>query len=175
MKLFVINLDRADERRRKMKQQFEQLGLEVTFHRAVDARELTPQQYATVDRETRRLQGLWPQADGSVANWISQRQVMRDMVENSTEIAAIFEDDAGLSPDLPEVLDALERRPFDFDIIKLNRRSQRKPFLPVGDLTTGHRIGRVRYHDYGNEGYVITRDAARHFLESTPRMMWEID
>ena len=193
MKLFVINLDRADERRHKMKQQFEQLGLEVTFHRAVDARELTPQQYATVDRETRRLQGLWPQADGSVANWISQRQVMRDMVENlnipsfcqrqvmrdmvenGTEIAAIFEDDAGLSPDLPEVLDALKRRPFDFDIIKLNRRSQSKPFLPVGDLTTGHRIGRVRYHDYGNEGYVITRDAARHFLENTPRMMWEID
>ena len=175
MKLFVINLDRAHERRRKMKQQFEQLGLEVAFHRAVDARELTPQQYAAVDRDTRRLQGLWPQADGSVANWISQRQVMRDMVENGTEIAAIFEDDAGLSPDLPEVLDALERRQFDFDIVKLNRRSQSKPFLPVGDLTTGHRIGRVRYHDYGNEGYVITRDAARHFLESTPRMMWEID
>ena len=174
MKLFVVNLDRAEERRHRMKRQFEQLGLEVTFHRAVDASDLTPRDYARVNRESRRLLGLWPQADGSIANWISQRQVMRKIVENGTEIAAIFEDDAGLSPDLPEVLDALERRPFAFDIVKLNRRS-RRPFLPVSTLNTGHRIGRIRYHDYGNEGYVITRDAARHFLENTPRMMWEID
>lgn len=175
MRLFVVNLARARERRRRMKRQFEQLGLEVTFHRAVDAGELTPQDYARVDRATRRLLGLWPQADGSIANWISQRQVMRTIVENGTELAAIFEDDAGLSPDLPDVLAALERRPFAFDIVKLNRRSQKKPFLPVGTLNTGHRIGRIRYHDYGNEGYVITRDAARHFLKSTPTMMWEID
>lgn len=175
MKLFVINIERAQERRSRIKRQFEELGLEVTFHRAVDARQLTAQHYAQVDRETRRLQGLWPQADGSIANWISQRQVMRNMVENGVEVAAIFEDDAGLSPDLPAVLEALERRPFAFDIVKLNRRSENKRFLPIGNLNAGYRVGRVRYHDFGNEGYVITRDAARHFLENTPMMMWEID
>lgn len=174
MKLFVVNLDRAEERRRRISRQFEQLGLEVTVHRAVDARDLTEQDYARVNREARRLLGLWPQADGSIANWISQRQVMQEIVENNTDVAAIFEDDAGLSPALPEVLDALERRPFAYDIVKLNRRSSR-PFIPVRTLPTGHRVGRIRYHDYGNEGYVITREAACHFLENTPRMMWEID
>lgn len=174
MKLFVINLERAVERRRRMEEQFASLGLEATFHRAVDARELTPEHYAQVDRETRQRLGLWPQADGSIANWMSQRQVMREIVEKGPETAVIFEDDAGLSPDLPEVLDALERRPFAFDVVKLNRRSNRI-FIPCERLDTGHRVGRVRYHDYGSEGYVITRDAARHFLENTPMMMWEID
>ena len=42
-------------------------------------------------------------------------------------------------------------------------------------MTHRHSVGRVRYSDYGNEGYVITREAARYFLENTPRMMWEID
>ena len=175
MKLFVINLARAEERRRRMEKRFASLGLEVTFHHAVDAQELTPEHYAQVDRETRRRLGLWPQADGSIANWTSQRQVMREMVENGPETAAIFEDDAVLSADLPEVLNALERRPFAFDIVKLNRRSLKKAFVPVSVLTTGHQVGRVRYSDHGNEGYVMTRDAARHFLENTPKMTWEID
>ena len=158
-----------------MEEQFASLGLEATFHPAVDAQELTPEHYAQVDRETRRRLGLWPQADGSIANWISQRQVMREIVENGPETVAILEDDAGLSADLPKVLGALERRSFAFDIVKLNRRSLKKPFIPCERLTTGHRVGRIRYHDYGSEGYVITRDAARHFLENTPKMMREID
>lgn len=175
MKLFVINLARSGERRYRMEQQFASLGLEATFHRAVDAQELTPEHYAQVDRKTRRRLGLWPQADGSIANWTSQRQVMREVVENGPETVAIFEDDAVLSADLPEVLDALECRPFAFDVVKLNRRSLKKTFVPVSVLTTGHRVGRVRYHDHGSEGYVMTRDAARYFLENTPKMMWEID
>ncbi|MCY3825500.1 MAG: glycosyltransferase family 25 protein [Nitrospinae bacterium] len=175
MKVFVINLERAEDRRRRMEEQFESLGLEATFYPAVDAKELTPDHYAQVDRETRWRLGLWPQADGSVANWISQRQVMREIAKNGPETAAIFEDDAGLSAELPAVLDALERRPFAFDVIKLNRRSLKKTFIPCERLATGHRVGRVRYHDYGSEGYVITREAARHFLENTPLMMREID
>lgn len=175
MKVFVINLARAEQRRRRMKQQFESLGLEATFHRALDAQELTREHYAQVNRETRRRLGLWPQADGSIANWISQRQVMREIVGNGPETVAIFEDDAVLSADLPGVLDALECRPFAFDVVKLNRRSLKKTFVPMSVLTTGHRVGRVRYSDHGNEGYVMTRDAARHFLENTPKMTWEID
>ena len=169
MKVFVINLARACERRRRMEEQFASLGLEATFHRAVEARELTPEHYAQVDRETRRRLGLWPQADGSIANWISQRQVMREIVENGPETAAIFEDDAGLSADFPEVLGALERRPFAFDVVKLNRRALKKIFIPCERLATGHRVGRVRYHDYGSEGYVITRDAAATFWRTRPR------
>ena len=175
MKLFVVNMELATERRSRMERQFKSLGLKATFFRAMDARELSEEDYARVDREFRRRLGLWPQADGSIANWVSQRRVMREIVDSGTEIAAIFEDDAGLSPELPVVLQALESRPFSFDIVKLNRRSLTRTFIPVELLPTGHRVGRVRFHDYGNEGYVITRDAAHHFLENTPKMTWEID
>ena len=175
MKLFVINLARACDRRRRMEEQFASLGLEATFHPAVDIRDFTQETYSKVDRDTRRRLGLWPQADGEIACWMSHHQIMREIVKNGPETAAIFEDDAGLSADLPKVLGALERRSFAFDVVKLNRRSLKKTFIPCERLTTGHRVGRIRYHDYGSEGYVITRDAARHFLEKTPKMMREID
>jgi len=174
MKAFVINLARAVERRRRMEEQFAALGLEATFHSAADIRDFTQETYTKVDRETRRRLGLWPQADTEIACWMSHHQIMQEIVENGPETAAIFEDDAGLSAELPAVLDALERRPFAFDVVKLNRRSPRT-FIPCEHLETGHRVGRVRYHDYGSEGYVITREAARHFLENTPLMMREID
>ena len=175
MKAFVINLARAVERRRRMEKQFASLGLEATFHSAADIRDFTQETYTNVDRETRRRLGLWPQADAEIACWMSHHQIMQEIVENGPETAAIFEDDAGLSADLPEVLDALECRPFAFDVVKLNRRSLKKTFIPCERLDTGHRVGRVRYSDYGSEGYVITREAARHFLENTPMMMREID
>ena len=137
MKVFVINLARACERRRRMEEQFASLGLEATFHPAVDARELTPEHYAQVDRETRRRLGLWPQADGEIACWMSHHQIMQEIVENGPETAAILEDDAVLSADLPKVLGALERRPFAFDVVKLNRRSLKKPSFRVSALRRG--------------------------------------
>ena len=174
MKAYVINLERAEERRRRMEEQFASLALEATFHPAADIRDFTQETYSMVDRETRRRLGLWPQADAEIGCWLSHYQIMKEIVEKGPETVAVFEDDAGLSADLPEVLDALEQRPFAFDVVKLNRRS-RRTFIPCERLKTGHRVGRVRYHDYGSEGYVITREAARHFLENTPRMMREID
>ena len=119
--------------------------------------------------------GLRPQADGSIANWLSQRQVMRNIVENGPETVAIFEDDAELAPELSAVLAVLGKRSVSFDVVKLNIRRPSKTFIPYKRLSTGHRIGRVRYYDFGTEGYVITRDAARRFLEATPKMMWEMD
>ena len=175
MKAFVINLERAVERRRRMEEQFAALGLEAAFHPAVDARELTPEHYALVDRETRRRLGLWPQADGSIANWISQRRVMREIVENGPETAAIFEDDAGLSAELPAVLDALDRRPFAFDVVKLNRRSS-KPFIPCERLETGPpgrpgalprlRQRRLRHHARG--GAPFSREHAPDDARNRP-------
>ena len=175
MKIVVINLARAEARRKRMEEQFAALGLEAGFHEAVDGRRLTQEHYGQVDRETRRRRGLKPQPDGSIANWLSQTRVMRELVENGPEVLTILEDDAVLAAELPEVLGALERRPFAYDIVKLNRRTPRKKFVRSMQLSTGHYAGRVRFHDFGCEGYVITREAARHFLERFPRMTWEID
>ena len=175
MHLFVINLEQAVDRRISMQAQMQALGLNADFHRAIDGEKLTPEQFAKVDREARRRLGLYPQANGSIANWLSQRQVMQKVVKNGPEMIAIFEDDALLSTDLPAVLAALELRPFAFDVVKLNRRSWRKTFIPCHQLTTGHRVGRIKYADSGSEGYVLTREAASHFLNRTPQMVREID
>ncbi len=112
-----------------MERQFEELGLQATFYPAIDGKSLTQAHYEKVDRVARRRLGLYPQADGSIANWLTQREVMQQVVDHGPEAVAIFEDDALLSAELPKVLEELEKRPFRYDVVKLNRRSKKKRFI----------------------------------------------
>ncbi len=175
MRLIVINLARAKCRRQRVTEEFRKVGLNAEFHVAVDGKRLSARDYDQVDRSTPRRMGLKSQGDALIGNWLSQRQVMKEVVENGPDIVAIFEDDVELSPELPCLLTALQRDKISFDIVKLARRKTEKTFIPYRKLSSGHVIGRVRYHDSGTEGYVITRDAARRFLTHTPKMTWALD
>ena len=175
MRIVLISLERATERRQRMAEEFARVGLDYEIRPAKDARTLTDEDRAFVDRAARERLGLYPIPDGSLANTLSQRGAMWDLVRNGPEMMAVFEDDARFEPSLPFVLGELERRPTMFDIVKLQRRNPHRPFVPTIPLGTGHCLGRVRFADYGSDGYVITREAARLILERTPRMIREID
>ena len=175
MKTVLINLPQARERRDAMTREFASVGLSFEIHEALDGVRLTPEHYAQVDRARRARLGLYPIPDGSIANWLSQREAMRRLVQSEVPMMAVFEDDARFEAALPAVLDLLEHGRLDFDVVILERRNRRRKFIPCHRLPTGHALGRVKFADYGSEGYVITREAARHFLAHVPRMVREID
>ena len=175
MRIVLISLERATERRRRMAEEFAQVGLDYKIWPAKDARTLTDEDRAFVDHAARERLGLHPIPDGSLACTLSERAAMQDLVINGPESMAVFEDDARFEAALPEVLQALERQTHVFDIVKLQRRNLRRPFIPTMSLPTGHRLGRVRFSDFGSEGYVITREAARLLLERIPRMVRDMD
>ena len=175
MRIVLINLERAAARRKAMAREFGALGLSCEIKSAIDGRHLTERDLAQVDWEGRRRLGLRPQARGSIANWLTQREVMRDLVNRGPEMMAVFEDDARFAPELPEVLSALEAKPLSFDVVSLYRGDPKRRFVSGMPLTDRHAMGRVRFSTGGAVGYVITRPAARHFLETTPRMVLAID
>ena len=175
MRIVLISLERATERRQRMAEEFARVGLDYEIWPAKDARTLTDEDRAFVDHAARERLGLHPVPDGSLACTLSERAAMHDLATNGPESMAVFEDDARFDAGLPAVLRALERRTHVFDIVKLARRNLRKPFIPTMSLPTGHRLGRVRFSDFGSEGYVITREAARLLLERIPRMVRDLD
>lgn len=175
MRIVLISLERATERRRRMAEEFSRIGLDYEIRPARDARTLTDEDRAFVDRAARERLGLHPVPDGSLACTLSERATMHDLVRNGPESMAVFEDDARFEAGLPAVLQALERQTHRFDIVKLQRRNLRRPFIPTMSLPTGHRLGRVRFSDFGSEGYVVTREAARLLLERIPRMVRDLD
>ena len=158
-----------------MAEEFARVGLDYEIWPAKDARTLTADDRAFVDHAARERLGLHPVPDGSLACTLSERAAMHHLVRNGPEMMAVFEDDARFGSDLPAVLHALEQQPRTFDIVKLQRRNLRRPFIPTISLPTGHRLGRVRFSDFGSEGYVITRAAARLLFERIPRMVRDLD
>ena len=175
MRVVLINLERAKVRRERMAAEFARFGIEYEVWPAVDARTLTDEDRRLVDHEARRRLGLYPIPDGSLANTLSQRAAMQDLVDNGPEMMAVFEDDSTFGAALPGVLSELEERDDLFDVVVLQRRDPQRRFTGCTSLSSGHVLGRVRFADYGSNGYVITRAAARRFLEQTPRMIREID
>lgn len=174
MKIVVISLARAIERRQRIVANLEALGLEFELRDAVDGHNIPPEFEPLIDRAGSRRDGRLIRM-GSIANWLTQRQVLREMVENGPEMLTVLEDDADFAPEFPAVLDALERTDTPFGIVFLHRGPRRRPFVPHVALETGHWLGWVRWSHFGSQGYTITRQAARRFLEANPLVRTGID
>lgn len=173
MKITVISLKRAVERRRQVVSDLQALGLDFELRDAVDGQDFPPEYEPLIDRAGYRRDGRHMRM-GSVANWLSQREALLDMVENGREMMAVLEDDVTFSPEFPAVLDALETTPEPFGIVFLHHGPERR-FVPHTQIPTGHSLGWTRWSHYGSQGYVITRAAALRFLDVYPRVRMGID
>lgn len=147
--------------------------MEFELHTAVDGKKIPDEYESLIDREGSRRDGR-PIRMGSIANWISQRQVMQEMVENGPEVMTILEDDAVPLPNFPTILHDLESMTDRFDIAFLHFGPER-PFVPGIDLSSGHQLGWLRWSHFGTQGYVITRRAAGIFLQKMPLVRTGID
>ena len=175
MRCVVINMKEAKERRATITARFQEVGLPFEFFDAVGPGDLDEETWRFVDREGRERLGIYRLDDGSVCCLLSHLEVLFELVESGDDMVAVFEDDAILHPDLPAILAALEGKADRFDVVKLQRRQSSRPYFPVYSLTDVHTLGRVKYHDRGADGYVITRSAAAHLRERFPLPIHEID
>ena len=106
MRIVVVSLARAAERRHRMVERLEASCLDYDIHDATDWRDLTPAQKETA-RTSMRRDGLDYWLAG-IATSVSQRAVLTAQVADGPAVQCMLEDDVDLSPELPAVLAALE-------------------------------------------------------------------
>lgn len=176
MRVIVINLARATERRRKMEAQFAALGMPFEILEATDGQTITNAERALVDHTRRRRITPYPLTDNEIGCWLSHRRAMESLMTSGSDMIAIIEDDALLSPDLPRVLAAIEGRRFPFDVIDLHRTLKRgEIFAPCRPLMPGYDLGRIGYTHMNATGYVVSRNGAMRFLAYAKRFVHAID
>lgn len=178
MKHIIINLPRADARRRAMRRQFDALGMEFEILDAIDWRDLNEEDWARVDRKSRDLEGRRPLSDGMVACHLSHRKALEGVVAGEDELAAVFEDDVTLAPEIGGALNALARlyaSGWEFDFVFLHRHNMDKPFAPLKRVDTGIRLGITKFSDWGTQSYVVSKNGARRLLERFPRIINRTD
>ncbi|MDX2027888.1 MAG: glycosyltransferase family 25 protein [Alphaproteobacteria bacterium] len=176
MRVILISLARAPERRQKMTARFQELGVPFEILEATDGQKLTEADLALVDHEGRKRITPYPLSNNEIGCCISHCRAMQIIRDSGERMGVIIEDDAALSPDFPRVLQAIENLAAPFDIIDLHRTFKKKEtFVICRPLLPGFALGRIGYSHINAQGYVITREGAEKFLSVMPPFNHMVD
>ena len=149
MKIFIINLSTATQRRQFQKKQMSKLDLDYEFLEATSIHDISDETYAKHFHDWQR-----PLRNTEVACYYSHRSAW-EMVIKSGKPALILEDDAILSKYLPKLLDNLNDID-NSDLINLENRG-RKKFVSRShiDIDCNSKLLRLYQDRSGAAGYIL--------------------
>lgn len=176
MRLLLINLARATERRTTMSARLKAVGQPFEVLDATDGRALTPAQRALADQPARRWITEYPLSDNEIGCWLSHLRAMQALLDSDAPMLAVLEDDLLIDAGLPAVLAAIAARGIPFDMIDLHRNHKRgEVFAPCTPLLADVALGRIGYTHMNNFGYVVSRRGAERFIARSTRFVHAVD
>lgn len=173
-KIFMVNLVRRDERRKKMEKNFDLLGMEVEHFAAVDGK--------TMSEEWIKQQGIEfmpgfvdpyhdrPMTYGEIGCFISHYMIWKKMIEENLELVLILEDDVKFEPyfrgRVANVLVQVKNTKKTFDLLYFGRKAlSHKDESYIDGSTNLVEVG----YSYWTLGYVLTLQGAKKLLDQNPQ------
>lgn len=169
LNLYYINLDARTDRRAQLDKRISQLGLQAIRISATTPSDLTAEQKEQCKRSYRTSD---PIIETELCCNLSHKRAMETFLASGAEFGAIFEDDALMSDDLPQLLAQIEAEGMPCDILKLETYIDRTQY-GVRPIRHYGQYGVHSMHSYtwGCAGYVMSRKAAGLYV-NTPKMLW---
>lgn len=170
-KVYVINLDRRQDRMQSMRANMHALGIDFRRVTAVDGSS-SGELPATVEPMEGYLDPYHkrPMTRGEIGCFLSHYQIWQDVVNNEHNYGQVLvlEDDVRFTPffnsKLQVLLNDTRRLALDYDLLYLGRKHMQGDERHVkGSI----RLVRVGY-SYWTIAYVLTRRGARRLLEAKP-------
>ena len=159
MKIFVINLPSAIERRQFQEAQLSKLGLDYEVLNATSTNDINKTTYEKHYYDWER-----PLRDVEVACYYSHRSTWQRVIDDN-QPALILEDDALLSKHSAEVLEALAGFT-NADLVQLEVRSRKKLVEKKSiKITSKFKLRRLYQDRTGAAGYVLWPSGARKLLK----------
>lgn len=161
MQIYFINLDRHEDRRRRMCELLQ--GLPFERIAAVDGR--------TVDGPERR-EPIRPSGYAHLTRYeraciLSHRKAWSRFLESGERLACVLEDDVSLSPSFGDFIRDESWFPPDGRIIKLETYDQPVVLSRHAIPCMGRTFATLRSRHLGTAAYVVNRDAAAFYLKET--------
>lgn len=149
MRSFYINLAVSADRREWFDAQASRLGLDIERFEAVSNTSIADSVAVqfNVSKET-------------IACFFSHRAIWNEIANGPDRFAAIFEDDAHLSDDLPAFLNDVSWIPADADIVHLEKLGKRFVGIDAGQKAFGRKLYQAISGFAGAAAYVISRECA---------------
>ncbi|UYZ61359.1 glycosyltransferase family 25 protein [Hymenobacter weizhouensis] len=171
MKVFVISLERATERREYIKSHFSALNVDYEIIDAVDYKQLTDHEFATLASSEAMAKNPYL-TKGMVACALSHVKIFKKIVNDNIEKALVVEDDVSLPKNIDTILREIESVVADDEVITLSYYSH------SGDVTELSNKGAISLAS-GNKlfypvdieciastmAYIITRSVAEKMAD----------
>lgn len=167
IKAWVVNLESAVERRRRIGEQLQALGIAFELFPAVNGRALDAASVARMYDARAARADYREMSRGEIGCALSHVGIYRRMLDEGATHALVLEDDAALGPRLAEVLKRLEAAvPADEPVVVLLNHVDKYTRWGSEQLDGDTRLVR-RYGDWWRaHGYLITRAAATRLLQA---------
>lgn len=169
MKLFVVSLERAKDRRLYITQHLDMMNVDYEIFDAVDGRQLTPSkiaEYCNMDMVNKYPDWL---TEGAIGCCLSHYYIYKKIIDNNIPVACILEDDAIITAEFNNVLNAIEKNISKDTLTMLHYASWTELRLS--------RINAIEIGDYGfyepeeikkmnsSAGYIVTKEICERLVE----------
>ncbi|WP_391088853.1 glycosyltransferase family 25 protein [Vibrio sp. NH-UV-68] len=175
MKVFVISLKRSPERRKYIKKQLDDLGVEFEFFDAVDGRAEPPHPLFESYDYAKRLwltSGRMP-SKGELGVYGSHYLLWKKSIEIEEPII-VFEDDAAILPSFPSYLDIIKSKIIHYGFLRLEPKNN-KGVLCFKEEGENFRISFMTDNFGGLRCYAISPDAAKKLVDHSKRWSMPVD
>ncbi len=160
----VVNLERSEDRRVLMRDQFAHSGVQAEFYPAFDAR--APENQAELESVVDY--GPWGAFyPHDKACTLSHIKALTKFLDGNEEYCLMMEDDAYLAQDLGDWVKDMSWWPGDADIVKLERWRDDRLLVLLGDKPATHlgrNIHRLHSRHCGTAGYIVSRQGAEKIV-----------
>jgi glycosyl transferase, family 25 len=156
--VYLINMDRAENRRMKMEARLTDAGLAYERVPAIDGQTLTFPIPEFSERSYRLLHGRrWLPAE--VGCYLSHVECAKRLLETQAEYALILEDDVAFGDTMVDAINAAIPHQDCWDILRLTTVNSGRRF-PIRNLGNGHWLAMCLTREKGAGAYIINRKAA---------------
>ena len=182
MRIVVISLADAAERRASVRRQFERAGVGFAFLDAVRGDEAFPRHFADYDASRYRLHCRREASPGEVGCYASHLQLWKECAAGS-EPYVILEDDARLEPGFPQALPLLEKLLPRYGFVRLEglsrpprlaRLRDRPALYPVAEHGRFH-LAYVSDVPLCTMAYAVSPKAAAALVRHSARLSSPVD
>lgn len=163
MKIFVINLERAVERRKTVLKRLHELGLNAEIIPAVDG--------ADVDRSALGPGAEPGLSDGEVGCYLSHVRAWQTIVDRGLNHAIILEDDVVCDPSMVRIAEEIVALRLPLDAVRLSALQPIRG-LALAPLSDEHRLLLPNKNPSGAQGCMVSLQGAERLLQmlSVPRL-----
>ena len=186
VKIFVINLARADERKAAMLAQLK--GIDAEFFTATDGKNLNatekklyqklikmPDDFNRYHLIQQKMALLYPPLfDGEIGCYLSHYRLLQHIVKQKIEYAVILEDDLIMQDDWYDVAKMLANSYHAWDAVRLCGLRKRK-FDKLESLDAGYCLAKLHNTACGAQAYMVTHQGAKKLLHLLRFMTLPVD